>query len=868
MIFGFNEIFAQKSENSMPMSVNEAFWFRVSPPLKEMVKNAVEKEKPENYREIENELEHDIIINELNVPDALSQKQRLFGLKGSTLIKITDFDGVNNIDGVAPPDTQGDVNEDYYMQCVNNHTIIKDKNGNTVLGPFPTSDFWQGSGFDNRNDGDPVILWDEDAQRWVVTQFYIPSSGTQYLLIAISQTSDPTGSYYQYAFDYQYMPDYPKWAVWPDAYYMGANGFDQSNGTFEGIYVSAFERDSMIAGSPNARVVTFGPDDGKWSFFPADADAFPSRGTPCPFVSDQTSHTSGNMFVYIYNFHVDWNNTSNSTFTNANSLVVSSYGLFGSGTEVPQPGTSQKLDLLQSRIMYRPYFRHFDDHDALLVSRTVNDGGVAAVRWYEFRNTGSGWSVYQQGTYNPGDGLWRWMPSIAMNANGDIALGYSVSDGISKYPSIRCVARYADDPLNVMTTTESEFFTGNSSQTSVSRWGDYSMMSVDPTDSSFWFTTEYTTGGWSWRTRIIHFKLPEKCSAPANDATNFVASDIQDNQMTISWTRGNGDKVLVLAREGGQVSQFPSNGTSYSADANFGSGDEIGNENFVVYNGTGNSVTVTGLTQGTEYYFYIFEYFDSDYCYSSSPLEGNATTTGSAPCSYCYSWGTTEYETSTTRVILNSIDNPSGKPVDANGYAYSDYTNISTDLVPGNSYDLTVNVNTAGNYTVYTKVRIDWNHDCDFDDFGETYNLGTAQNVSDGSTNNSPYSITVPTYAVHGNTIMRVSTKYNSGAVACETAFDGEVEDYSLNITNGVGIANLQNEDFEIFPNPSDGNFTIKTKNLDYYKIYIIDMRGKTVYKNTLKDNEVKITADLPQGVYTLKISDSEKVLVKKIIIQ
>ncbi len=784
LLFSFTKTFAQDKQQPLKPIVQKAVWFRVSPPLTEMIKNA-NHQKTEGYREIENELEHDIIVTKLNVPDALSPKQRAYGVKGETLNKITDFDGVNNIDGVAPPDTQGDVSPDYYMQCVNNHTEIWDKNGNVVQSAFPTSDFWQGSGYDDRNDGDAVILWDEDAQRWVVTQFYLPSSGSQYLLIAISQTSDPTGSYYQYAFPYTYMPDYPKWAVWPDGYYMGANAFDQNNGySYEGVYVTAFERDKMLIGDANAQSVTFGPDASLWSIFPADADAFPASGTPCPFISDQVDNTSGNNQVYIYDFHVDWTNTSNSSFSSNTTLTVTDYGLFSSDEQVPQPGTSQKLDLLQSRIMYRPYFRHFSDHDAIVMARTVNDGGISAIRWYEFRNSGSGWSVYQQGTYNPGDGLWRWMPSIAMNANGDIAIGYSVSDGTSEYPSIRCVARYASDPLNVMTTNEAEFFTGTASQdASVSRWGDYSMMSIDPSDNtSFWFTTEYSNGGWNWRTRIIHFELPTPCTGPSTQASNFSASNIGDNQMDVSWTRGNGDRVLVVAHQGAPVDADPSNGTSYTANSTFGNGSEIGSGNYVVYDGTGGSVTVTGLTPGTTYYFAIYEYFTADNCYNSDELTGNATTTGTAPCSYCYSWGHTTYNTSTTRVIFNTIDNASAKPTDGNGNAYSDYTNISTDVYRGSSYDLTVQVNTDGDYTVATKVWIDWNHDCDFDDAGEEYDLGTAQNVTDGATSNSPLSITIPTSATLGQTTMRVSSKYNAYATSCETDFDGEVEDYTVNV--------------------------------------------------------------------------------------
>ena len=823
---------AQQNTEQMKPIVQKPVWFRVSPPLRDMIKNA-----QSNHQKIEEEREGQeieyhppITIDKLNLPDPLSIIQQRNSVKGDNLVELANFNGVS-CTGYYPPDTQGDVSPNHYMQCVNTKTVITDKSGNIVQGPFPTSDFWQGSGYDDRNDGDAVILWDETHQRWIVTQFYLPS-GTKYLLIAVSQTSDPTGSYYEYAYAYDDMPDYPKWAIWPDGLYMGANAFD-ANGNFTGTYVSAFDLASMISGGSSPASVTFGPNSNYWSVFPADADAFPANGTPAYFLSDEVSSTSGNNEVYIYEFDVDWNNTSNSSFSLAQTLTVADYGLFSSETEVPQPSTSQKLDLLHYRIMYRPYFRHFSDHESIVMTRTIDDNSVAAIRWYEFRNTGSGWSVYQQGTYNPGDGLWRWMPSIAMNENGDIAIGYSVSSS-SKSPSIRCVARYASDPLNTMTTNETEFVAGSGYQSSYSRWGDYSMVSVDPSDNtSFWFTTEYTTTN-NWKTGIIHFQLPVACTPPSSQATSFSTSAIGDNQMTVSWTRGNGDRVIVLAHEAAAVDQDPTNGTSYTANSTFGSGSQIGTGNYVVYDGTGSSVTVTGLTAGTQYYFSIYEYASADNCYLTPGLTGNATTTGTAPCTPCYSWGHTQYQTSTTRVIFNTIDNSSAKPTDANGNAYSDYTNISTDVTIGNSYNLTVNVNTDGNYTVATKVWIDWNQDCDFDDAGEEYDLGTANNVSDGPTSNSPLSITVPAGALTGTTIMRVSSKYSSAATSCQTDFDGEVEDYSVNVlSSSTPLISV-----------TESSLDFGKVGLGYYKTKTYKFNGKKELYIELKNNTFKILTE------------------------
>ena len=778
-------------------SVKHPVYFDVSPPLSKMIKEAkpiiVNKEEGERREELIEEAYEKFIKSKMkgkteNTPDVLSKLQEQYvsnSPKSETITSIANFDGVTNLDGVAPPDTHGDVSPDYYMQCVNNHTAIYNRTGGVVASPFPTSNFWQGTAYDDRNDGDAVILWDEDANRWLVTQFYVPSSGTQYILMAVSTSSNPTGSYNRYAFSYTYMPDYPKFAIWHDGYYMGANAFNSSS-NFQGAYISAFDRDAMIAGDASPTNVTI-LDANEWSLFPTDADALPSASIGgCFFMNDELNYT-GNTEVYLKQYNVNWG-TSSGTLSNVATLSVASYDLFNSGTEIPQNGTSQKLDLLHYRIMYRPYYKHFSDHDALLMTRTVNDGGTAAVRWYEFRNSGSGWSVYQQGTYNPGDGLWRWMSSIAMNDNGDIALGYSVSSS-STYPSIHCVARYANDPINVMTTNEHIAYTGTAAQTGASRWGDYSMVSVDPSDNtSFWFTTEYTTGSWNWKTKIVHFSLPTPCTGPTTQASNFSATAIGDNQMTVNWTRGNGNNVLVLAHEGSAVDANPVNGTNYSDNTIFGSGDELGTGNFVVYDGTGTSVTVTGLTAGTQYYFSVYEYFTADDCYATPGLTGNAQTTGTAPATYCDaaggSSGSYEY---IDQVDFGSISNgPTGEEA---GF-YGDYTSLYTNVSPGDVVSVTITEG-SGYSSDKARVWIDWNQDGDFEDTNE---LAFESSIGAGPHSGS---ITVPATAINGATRMRVrvwdtnSEATGVNGASCGTEKWGEVEDYTVNVIGSTPVATV-----------------------------------------------------------------------------
>ncbi|NOZ34431.1 MAG: T9SS type A sorting domain-containing protein [Chlorobi bacterium] len=641
----FSQQSLKKADNKIKTAVNnkskpivkKAAYFDISRPLSKIIEeNKFKPVEPFTYKEEEF---NQFIIHPKgkvsNTPDPLAFLQKNYALpKAETITVNTNFDGVNNLDGVAPPDTQGDVSPSYYMQCVNSHTAIYNLDGTTYQAAFPTSDFWTGFGiYDQTNNGDAIILWDEDAQRWLVSQFAVPASdGKYYELVAVSTSADPAGTYYRYAFEYPNFPDYPKLAVWPDGYYAGFNVFDQNNGNaYMGTYASVYERDKMLVGDAGAQVVTFGPDANLWSVFPADADAFPTAtGTPCYFMSDETSDYTGNDSIYIYEFHTDWTTPSNSTFGLSQSVQVTPYDFFTSGTEVPQSGVTDLLDLLHYRIMYRPYFRHFDAYNVLLMTRTVNDGGIAAVRWYELRNWGYGWKLNQEGTYNPGDGLWRWMPSIAMNADGDISIGYSISSG-TKFPSIGGVGRYSYDPLNVMTTNENEFFTGSASQSGVSRWGDYSMVSIDANDDySFWFTTEYTTGSWDWRTRIIHYTMPEVCTPPTTQASNIAFSGITTNSITCSWTPGNGNADMVVVRENAPVNQDPNPGTTYTANATFGSGSEIGTGtgNFVIYDGTAGTVNLSGLTSGQTYYFAVYTYNSATHCYNTSELSGNATTVG------------------------------------------------------------------------------------------------------------------------------------------------------------------------------------------------------------------------------------------------
>lgn len=461
---------------------------------------------------------------------------------------ILSFDGVGNVNGVYPPDTDGDVGPDHFFQMINLSFAIWDKQGNKLYGPVDNSTLWEGfiGPWTGSNDGDPIILYDEDADRWVASQFAIEQpNGKSYELVAVSVTGDPLGEYYRYAFEFDDFNDYPKLGVWRDGYYASFNFFDQG---FIGSGVAAFEREKMLAGDPDAQMVFFGYFPGKFSLQPSDFDGqMPPQGAP-NYVA--TMNAFDNKQLEIYEFSVDWETPANSTYQLGVSLNP---GFFSTELDgIPQPNTSTRLDDLAQMLMYRLAYRNFDTHETLLANHTVNVAGRAGIKWYELRKEGAGeWYIYQQGVYAPNDGLHRWMGSMAMNSEGTIALGYSVSSN-EVYPSIRYTGRPAGAPLGEMTYTEVEAVSGYGSQSGINRWGDYSCLNVDPVyDSVFWFTTEYMN--FSWKTRVVSFDFgpvlpPEVYAGP--DATIcqdtfYYANGSAFYSQSWNWTT-TGDGTFIL----------------------------------------------------------------------------------------------------------------------------------------------------------------------------------------------------------------------------------------------------------------------------------------------------------------------------------
>jgi hypothetical protein len=584
-----------------PTSVVQAVYFDQTPPLREM--NQIRPSKVTGEDEVENRINprygiyghHPFLFPE----DPAWQKQDALSVPIISA-PIQNFEGINNISGVYPPDTQGDVSADKYVQVVNLNFAVYSKTGTLLLGPSALSTIWAGipAPWNGTNNGDPVVLFDQAAQRWIISQFSLPA-GNYAELVAISQTSDPTGSWYRYVFQFgNQMPDYPKFGIWPDGYYLSVNQFTGGS-SWGGTGVAALDRSKMLLGDATATMqyINLGTAADPWSMLPSDWDGTttPVSGEPNYFTYYNDWSSATVQYLKIYSFHVDWTTPSNTTFTQTSSLSTLAFDselcTATRGRCIPQPGTSIKLESLSDRLMYRLQYRNFGSYRAMVTNHTVDvDGtGHAGIRWYELRNSGSGWSIYQQGTYSP-DASHRWVGSIAMNSLGDIALGYSVSDGSSTYPSIRYTARRASDPLGQMTLAEQTIMTGTGSQTgSACRWGDYSMMSVDPTDDlTFWFTTEYilTTGPAPWRTRIASFRLP---MLPV--VTTLAASSVTTTSATLNGTVNPNGLATTYYFQWGTTTAYGNNTTVTSA----GSGSTSQNV----------SAGISGLANNTLYHFRI-----------------------------------------------------------------------------------------------------------------------------------------------------------------------------------------------------------------------------------------------------------------------
>ncbi len=404
----------------------------------------------------------------LKAKGALSQRdpviQSFMPLRNTPSPNLT-FDGVNSNCGCTPPDPNGAVGPNNYVSIVNTHFQVFNKfTGAAQTSIIPINNLFSslgnGSLCATTDDGDPIVLYDQLADRWLIAQFANANSSTGpwYMSIAVSKTPDPTGAYYVYCFQTpgSKFPDYPKLGVWPDGYYMTDNQFNGAGNTFLGVGVFAFDRAKMLAGDPTASYIYFDLNSLSTTIFgmlPSSVDGPPPPiGTPNYFTYyTSLQNNDPQNGLRVFQFHADFAHTNLATFTERSESPISvaaftPFASSGSG-DIPQPGTSEQVDSLADRLMFRLQYRNFGTNETLVMTHTVVGGSSqAAIRYYQLNRSlpGGSFVVYDQATYAP-DAEYRWMGSAALNYRGDLAVGYSLSSS-SNYPSICYAARLATDP--------------------------------------------------------------------------------------------------------------------------------------------------------------------------------------------------------------------------------------------------------------------------------------------------------------------------------------------------------------------------------------------------------------------------------------
>ena len=459
---------------------------------------------------------------------------------------LRTFEGPSNEDNfsifgfrVNPPDPVGDVGPRHYVAMTNLTFSVYSKQGRRLLGPVDTGTLWQNFPVEDCTDpsGDPIVVYDEIDDRWILTQFTTrgldDANQPFFNCVAVSQTDDPTGKYFRYAFTTgQSFPDYPKYGVMPNGLFITAREFRGGNETI-GIY--AVNREQLVAGDPSTQIVGFQLNKPEYlvgdGLLPADLDGSqqPPPGSP-EYIVGSMDDGAGDHAPFdalnVFHLNVDWSNPAAATFAFVKHVPIAEFDtVYPCGPDardcLPQPGITNRaqfLDILsyRQRPLWRLQYRNFGTHESLVTNQAVEARpGVAGVRWWELRNPRNP-VLHQEGTWAPDDGVHRWMGSVALDRLGNMAVGYSVVNGTSVFPGIRYAGRLAGDPLGQLTQGEAVLQNGTGVQTATnSRWGDYTSMNVDPKDGcTFWYINEYYARSGTvadprpWQTRIGSFRFP------------------------------------------------------------------------------------------------------------------------------------------------------------------------------------------------------------------------------------------------------------------------------------------------------------------------------------------------------------------------
>ena len=874
---------------------------------------------------------------------------------GITAIPLTlDFRGfgANESGGYFPPDPTGAAGPDHYVHAVNSAIKVFDKNGTVLVGPTSLASFL-GNG---SNNGDPIVLYDQLADRWIVSEF---GAGNNSLSIGVSETNDPTGSFNVWDFTYPAgFPDYPHYAVWHDGYYGTVN---IPGGSGSSTFV--MERDVMLAGGNNPKLVLFtlpgivyNPNQVK-SAEPANllgTNLDPS--TPAYITYLQDDAWGGITFDHIKVWEIDmnWNNVNNSTISDPLEIATDPFDageLFGNGNgAIRQPGTGQRLAGHGGIVSFGANYRSFGDHNSWLITFNtfIDENETGGIRWIELRdNEVSPWEIFQEGTYSIADGHSRLMSSSAMDANGNIALAYTTASS-DLAVSLRYTGRFDGDALGEMTLAEEIIINGPGVRTNSYRYGDYSHMTMDPDNFTFWFTSDYFSSNNFWATRVAAFRLfgpfindvgvsaiisPVNGNLTSSESVeisirnyspdpitdipvelrldgNLISSEIytgtvnpnesnsyQFDQTVNMSTPGqtytieaktnlSNDGYLPNDTYSRQVTHLFSNDVGIIEVASPETGEALGNETIIVkvknfgYSlQTGFDITYV-LDGGTPVVQSFTGNIGAEEVMSFTfDQEGNFTEIGEHNLTVKTSLSGDQFTPNDeiSVIINNLLCRPSSNCEVGHGFyvfeigginnssicdedGYSDFTNLTANLEPGSTNNLTV-TSEYGNQ--YMTVWIDFNDDSLLtSDEVVVDNYLFAAGQSSG-TFTETMDLIVPANAEIGEHLMRARASATGTILgSCEEIAFGETEDYTANIGSlGVGDYEINNSSL-IITSSENNQFvaTLMTNYQDGVFLAIYNTLGQRVAFNKRVprfDNLYRLTIDMSNmsaGIYYVRM--------------
>ncbi len=829
------------------IEINEKHPIKIAKIERKLKRELNHKSKDKNYRKPQH-FEFSAINDGYKYANDSLCIQRKVGYRNEKSL-LQNWQGIT-ANNTYPLDPTGAAGPDHFLQATNS-TLYKvfNKSNGSVITSGSVGNIWSPA---TPNDGDPIVMYDRYADRWFISQFGETDNS---IYIAISQTSDPAGAYFTYIFSSPEFPDYQKFSIWQDGYYMTSNQGQQK--------VFAFERTKMLIGDPNAHAIyaNFWPPNGGGFFVPLPADAdgnggLPEAGVPCPIFSYSDNGWSENSIdaIQIYAMTIDWNETSPSAsidFVSTLPTVAFDASYNMNWNDISQPGTNQKLDGIGGVLYYRAQWRKWTYHNSVVLTWAVQvNPTTRSLMWCELRQdiASQEWTIYQQGIFAP-DNRHRWVGSIAMDDLGNIGLCYAISDGTSKYPSLAYTGRLSSDPLNVMTFSETTAVEGVVSQTSTNRFGDYAHTTLDPDGSTFWHTGEYMGGNiiYGPRSRVYSFRLQEP-----NNAVVAISSNHLKNEVCL------GDSITFYATpfNGGSSPsyQWQVNGVNVGTNSASFSTDTISNGAIITCIMTSNDPNAIGNpTVSNQLSVNVRQYVEptvslvgsNEVCIGQDALFSlNYTNGGTNPSFQWFVNGgfagnnepTLTYSPSnndSVTCILTSNDAcVTDQIANADTISLSIVSSFSTPTITYDGYHL-FSSSSIGNQ---------WYLD------GQLIPGANSQMLHPES--NGYYSISL-----------------NSGSCISEMSDSILVSNASVQSLNS-------NKSFEVFPNPSNGDFTVRfdAEKSIIYELNIYDVSGKIVLTDKIKNQQGTINKGYrlnkeSKGIYNLIISNGESLSSKKILI-